>query len=102
MKKNVINNNRVMLTVAMFVTMVMIVFGMVRLVSASEESSYHKSFVSIEIEEGDTLTSIAHQYVMNEGMIDSYIDEVCKINNLKNDVIHAGCYLVVPVYEKEL
>ena len=58
-----------------------------------------KYFMSIEIEKGDSLWSIAEEYMTEEyTSIYSYIDEVKEINGLKKDNIYEGCYLVVPFY----
>jgi cell division protein YceG involved in septum cleavage len=98
LKKLVVSNN-VMLT--MFVLLVAIfsfIFGM-RFVRADEKIEYEKSFISIEVNDGDTLTSIAQDYAVSAAEYDTYISEVKNINNLDNDTIHAGCYLLVPVYD---
>ncbi len=58
-----------------------------------------KRFMSIEIEKGDSLWSIAEEYMTEEySSIYSYIDEVKEINGLKKDTLYEGYYLVVPVY----
>lgn len=98
MKKNKIYNNNIMLTVCFILIMVVTFFGGIRFVNADEAIEYEKSFISIEIEQGDTLTSIAQEYATSEAEYQDYIEEVKNINNLKNDIIHNGCYLLVPVY----
>jgi LysM repeat protein len=70
-----------------------------RFVHADKKIEYDKSFISIEVNDGDTLTSIAQDYAVSTTEYDAYISEVKNINNLENDTIHAGCYLLVPVYE---
>lgn len=67
---------------------------------ARESSVYDKSFITIEIQSGDTLDSIAATYSRPEQKIQEYIEEVQSINNLKNTTIHSGCYIVIPVYHK--
>ncbi|MBO4695731.1 MAG: LysM peptidoglycan-binding domain-containing protein [Lachnospiraceae bacterium] len=60
---------------------------------------FDKQCVSIEIEEGDTLWSIAKSYYVPEcGSMNDYIAEIKKTNRLCTDDIHAGCYLIVPYY----
>ena len=62
-------------------------------------SNYLKQVTSIEIEEGDTLWSIAGSFYVPEcGSMQDYIAEIKKTNHLTTDVIHSGCYLVVPYY----
>lgn len=70
----------------------------IRMVQAQESVQYEKTFQSIEIETGTTLTAIAQEYAIPDSDYTNYIEEVKRINNLHNDTIHAGCYLMVPVY----
>lgn len=57
-----------------------------------------KLYTSVYIQEGDTLWSIAEEYVSEEyDTIDDYIDELQQMNHI-GDVIHAGCYLTVSYY----
>lgn len=84
-----------------FLFATIIIFALVNCITvayADEAVEYEKSFISIEIEQGDTLTSIAESYAKSEAEYQDYIEEVMSINNLKDDTIHNGCYLLVPVY----
>lgn len=66
---------------------------------ASEQPENFKYYTSIQIENGDTLWSIANEYISDEyESIQEYIDEVKCINQLGPDDIHAGQYLTVPYY----
>lgn len=94
-----IYNNRIMLTILCIIFLSVFTIGGIHLVWADESLQYDKSFATITIEEGDTLTSIAEQYAISEAEYRDYINEVKSINNLKDDTIHAGCYLLVPVYD---
>ena len=94
-----IYNNRIMLTIICVLFLSMFTIGGMKLVQADESLTYDKSFATITIEEGDTLTSIAKEYAISEAGYKDYINEVKSINNLKDDTIHTGCYLLVPVYE---
>lgn len=94
-----INNNRIMLTFICVLFLSVFTIGGMKLVHADESITYDKSFITIEIEEGTTLTMLAEQYAVSEADYRDYIDEVKSINNLKNDTIHTGCYLLVPVYD---
>lgn len=63
----------------------------------------YKYYKSIIISNGDTLWSIAQEY-MDEEHYDStndYINEVRKLNALGNEDIHYGEYLIVPYYTDE-
>lgn len=95
--KRVVNNN-FMLTIVIVTAIVLSLFTGMRMVHASERVEYEKAFISIEIAPGETLMSIAEDYAVESSNYNDYIDEVKKINNLENDTIHAGCYLMVPVY----
>ncbi len=59
-------------------------------------------YKSVEIKEGDTLWTIADEY-MCEAFHDKddYIAEIRAINHLNDDIIHTGAYLTVPYYEVE-
>ena len=95
--KNTVNNKYIMYTVFTFLLISILTVGVIRNVKADSQHNYNKSFISIEIKEGDTLTSIAKEYSISNNY-DQYIDEVRSINNLRNDTIHTGCFLLIPVY----
>ena len=71
--------------------------------SDKDVASYNKYYVSICIESGDTLWTIADEYVegFNISKTD-YIDEICQINGISEDNIHAGDCIVVPYYSQEI
>ena len=79
---------------------IMLMFGFILILTFTfiGGRQFEKSFQAIEIQPGDTLTSIAEEYATSEAVYQDYIDEVIEINQLKDDQIHAGCYLMVPVY----
>ena len=71
--------------------------------SQKDIASYNKYYVSIRIESGDTLWTIADEYIDGFNLSkDDYIDEICQINSISEDTIHAGDYIVVPYYSKEV
>ncbi len=61
----------------------------------------YKYYTSIYIEEGDSLWSIAEQYAYEGISTVDYINELKKINSLKNENIKAGCYLLVSYYSND-
>lgn len=73
--------------------------------NAKEESSpvSYKYFKSITIENGDTLWSIAQEYMDDDhyDTVYDYIHEVKKMNLLSNDDITYGQHLIIPYYETE-
>lgn len=98
MLRRMIYNNKIMLTFGIILFLSFFIIGGMKLVQANESIQYEKSFITIQIERGDTLTSIAEEYALSEADYLKYIDEVKEINNLKDETIHAGCYLLVPIY----
>ncbi len=71
--------------------------------SEKDIASYNKYYVSIRVESGDTLWTIADEYVDGFNISKSdYINEVCKINEISENEIHAGDYIVVPYYSQEI
>ena len=98
MNSKKINRNIIMLTMIVVLSLSIVFFSRMLIAHADQAITYDKSFVSIEIKNGDTLTTIAETYAISAAEYDSYINEVMDINNLKNDKIHAGCYLLIPIY----
>lgn len=68
----------------------------------STEVSY-KYYKSIVVANNDTLWSIAEKYMDGEhyDSINDYIREVKSMNDLTDDVIHYGEYLIIPYYGSE-
>ena len=72
--------------------------GAIRTQAAPSEISC-KYYTSIEVQSGDTLWSIASDHITEEYRdMNAYIDEVCSINKISQDEIHAGQYLTIPYY----
>lgn len=70
---------------------------------AAPAASTHKYYTSVQIQSGDTLWAIANNYITDEySDMNEYIAEVCSINHIAEDEIHAGSYIVVPYYATEL
>ncbi len=71
--------------------------------SSQNPAEYHKYYTSVRVESGDTLWTIADQYMTGCDMDkQSYIDEVCRLNGLTDGRIHSGDYIVVAYYSTEL
>jgi cell division protein YceG involved in septum cleavage len=69
-------------------------------VSAKKIPFREKTVVSVKIEEGDTLWSIASQYITEEYQdMNTYIKEIKKTNGLFEDTIHEGKYIIVPYFK---
>lgn len=57
------------------------------------------SIQSIQIEEGDSLWSIASEHYTEEfSSIPAYISEIKRMNGISSDVLYAEHYLLVPCY----
>lgn len=72
-------------------------------VDASEVRSGREAYISVRIEDGDSLWSIAERYrtVAYAGTAD-YMKKVASLNHISADAtIHAGGYLLVPVLVEE-
>lgn len=58
-------------------------------------------YTSIMIEKGDTLWGIAEEYAPQTNLsVPEYVKQLKQMNHLGEDVIHAGCHLVV-MYQAE-
>lgn len=59
-----------------------------------------KQFTSIQVKKGDTLWTIAKEYMGNEyDSVDDYIKEVCEANHIYDGEITEDMYLVIPYYK---
>lgn len=59
-----------------------------------KENIYYKT---IQVHEGDTLWTLADQYMGNTSFNrQHYIDEVKEMNHLTDDTIQSGAYLMIP------
>lgn len=55
--------------------------------------------VSIKLEKGDTLWSLAKKYYTEDfKSLDAYINVLIRCNGLTTETIHEGRYLIVPYY----
>lgn len=67
-------------------------------VQAERPAAGYKYYTDVRVERGDSLWSIAEQYITEEyKSMDSYIREIKKINHLGND-LQCGQIIVVPYY----
>ncbi|MDD5823673.1 MAG: LysM peptidoglycan-binding domain-containing protein [Firmicutes bacterium] len=82
-------------------TTMILVFGLVTVfTSARTEAATINSFVQVEINENDTLWTIATEYADDSMDIRKFIDELREINDIDaNDSIHPGDQIFIPIYE---
>lgn len=85
--------------------MLLIVFGYIitiiptMIAYADQTQARTRSYKSIQINQGDSLWSIASEHYSEEWKsIPEYIDLIKSCNSLYEDQITAGCYLVIPYY----
>ena len=71
--------------------------------SKADVGSYNKYYTSVRVEAGDTLWTIAEEYIADFNIDkQDYIAEICSINEICEDEIHAGDYIVVAYYSKDM
>ena len=106
-REAIVHRQRGLLAVAIIVVVALgILLGTSMNALASSDkniASYNKYYVSIRVESGDTLWTIADEYVDGFNIEKSdYIEEVCQINEISKNEIHAGDYIVVPYYSQDV
>ncbi len=69
---------------------------------AVDAKASYKYYTSIQVQEGDSLWSIADKYLTAEyNSHETYMKELISINHLSDTTIHAGQYLTVPYFSYE-
>ncbi len=80
-------------------------FGIFSIKTSAKETSETieiKYYTSITVAEGDSLWSIAREYMgTHYASAHDYIKEVVNMNSLKDDTIYTGQHLVIPYYSAE-
>lgn len=79
-----------------------IFFGFSAKASDSSKKIYYKYYTSILIQDGDSLWNLAEKN-WDEHFLSkrAYIDEIKKTNNLSDDTLISGQYLIIPYYSSE-
>ena len=104
-RRAVVRDERIVLGATLVLAAVLVIgfflTGSIRTEAAPSEI-LSKYYTSIQIEQGDTLWGIADRYMTDEYKDrDAYIREICEMNRISEDEIHAGQYLTVPYYAAE-
>jgi len=99
-KKQIIKKRRqrVAVTIASFLMVSIITLNLNTVLAMESKKEISVQYISIEIDKGDTLWSIAKEYKQMEQSTASYIAELKHINNFGDDDIYEGNYLIVADY----
>ena len=66
---------------------------------AADLEKGQKYYTSIEIKPGDSLWSIATEYMSEEyENVQEYIEDIKAFNGMGDDTIHSGRYIIIPYY----
>lgn len=96
--------NKRILTAVCFLIVVLVMSSSISGFAQSKKTAekFNKYYTSISIKKGDTLWSIASEYMTAEyDNIEEYIQEVKRLNHISGDTIYTGRYLTVPCYSVE-
>lgn len=73
-----------------------------RTAAAGNAAGRTYTITSVQIEEGDSLWSLASEYYTEEfSSVSAYISEIKRMNGLSSDKLYAGSYLVIPCFITE-
>lgn len=96
LKRNLFLTGLVLILFVLFLT----IFSVKSNASEDPDSKEYKHYLTVEILPGDSVYSIAEEYLSNGySSIDSLVNEILYVNNLsETTVLISGNYLIVPVY----
>lgn len=70
---------------------------------AADEQASYKYYTEVFVDRDCSLWSLARKYMSQEyDSQQSYIDEICSINNIYDESIEYGQRIVVPYYSSEI
>lgn len=77
-------------------------FGFLSNAQDESHTVSYKYFTSVMVQPGDTLSSIARNYMDDHyDSVDAYITEVRLTNHMLDDDVYAGDFLIVPYYSTD-
>lgn len=87
----------------MIILFLFVVFALPeRTASAGNSAAKAYTITSVQIEEGDSLWSLASKYYSEEFMsVTNYIAEIKRMNGITSDVLYAGNYILIPHFVAE-
>lgn len=87
----------VLIMVALFLVVLFVLPE--RTAAAGNTTGGTYTITSVQIEEGDSLWSLASEYYTAEfSSVTEYITEIKRMNGLSSDVLYAGSYILIPQY----
>lgn len=107
-KERAIAKRRMILLLAavLLITVGSVIFGSIFINEGSSVEAHdatYTAYKSIEIKAGDSLWSIAEEYMLDEfDNTAEYVKELKRLNNLTSDTIHEGQYLLVAYQQASL
>ncbi len=105
-REAVVRSQKRILAVAIIVIIslgILLGTGISAFASNDKATVSYKYYKSICIEEGDTLWDIADEYITGTDLShEEYISEICELNHIYKNEIHAGEYIIVSYYSSEL
>ncbi len=93
------NNTKGYIILAVLAIICIVAFSGKLLLSVNAKDNTVRCYTQIMVEEGDSLWSIATEYMPSGYNVYDYIDELKKLNHIDNDTIMAG-YTLTVVYEQ--
>lgn len=95
-----------LLAAVLLITVGSVIFGSLFTNNGSRVEAHdatYTAYKSIEIESGDSLWSLAEEYMTDDFECTAdYVKELKRLNNLTSDTIHEGQYLLVSYEMKTL
>ena len=101
-REAIVSTQKRMIFVVVILCISLLILGSSTYVAFAKSDNQHepvKQYISIQIQSGETLWSIASEYVKDTNVSkEEYIAEVTSVNNLKDSQIHSGQYIIIPEY----
>lgn len=99
--RGLMNRNLIKLSFGGFLVFFICMAALINVMAQGSDLNVKKQYKSILIDEGDTLWNIAEENNncdISGVSISDYIEDIKSINNLNQDQITAGNYIIIPVY----
>lgn len=101
-REAIVSSQKRMIFVVVILCISLLILGSSTYVAFAKSDNQHepvKQYISIQVQSGETLWSIASEYVKDTNVSkEEYIAEVTSVNNLKDSQIHSGQYIIIPEY----